>query len=270
MNNTLSFMSANYVARTLDYNLTGGWGQGDEATQAHFKPIGTFPERFRVLLEGVTALGFEAIDLWTGHLSPEWATDAHMATARSLLDEHRLSVPSLAGGFGETPEAFERNCKLAAALSVPVLGGATSLLETDRPFVVETLKRYGLKLGLENHPERTPAEMLAKIGDTGDGHIGTALDTGWYATHGFDAAEAIEELGEHVFHIHLKDVREVGAHETCRLGTGVVPIEGCLEALLRIGYGGPIALEHEPETFDPTDDVRASLAWVRAWMDRRG
>jgi L-ribulose-5-phosphate 3-epimerase len=267
---TLSFMSANFVARTLGYHMTRGWGEGDRATQAHFRPLETFGARFKEVLRDVKALGFEAVDLWTGHLNSEWATDAHIMAARDLLEQYDLSVPSLAGWFGSSPDEFEATCKLAAALNIPVLGGSTSVLGEDRSFVVETLGRYCLRLGLENHPEKTPEEMLEKIGDTDRGTVGTAVDTGWYATQGYDAVAAIEALGEHVFHVHLKDEKEVGAHETCRLGEGVVPVERCLEALGRISYTGPIALEHEPELFDPFEDVRASLALVQDWLARRG
>ncbi len=77
-------------------------------------------------------------------------------------------------------------------------------------------------------PKKPPAELLAKIGDGGEGTIGAAVDTGWFGTQGYDAAVAIEELRDHLVHIHLKDVLAVGAHETCRYGEGVVPIERCV------------------------------------------
>ena len=53
----ISFIGANYVARELGYKMTGGWGQGDKATQEHFKPIETFEERFEEILRDV--LGFD-------------------------------------------------------------------------------------------------------------------------------------------------------------------------------------------------------------------
>ena len=34
----------------------------------------------------------------------------------------------------------------------------------------------------------------------------------------------------------------------------------CVEALKRIGYGGAVVVEHEPEAFDPSDDLRAMRA----------
>ena len=97
--------------------------------------------------------------------------------------------------------------------------------------------------------------------------MGATVDTGWWGTQGYDAAEAIEELGEHVLHVHLKDVLALDEpHETCRWGEGIVPIEDCVRTLERIGYQGTIAVEHEPETFDPTNDVRAMREQLEGWL----
>src|SRR5918996_908585 len=102
----------------------------------------------------------------------------------------------------------------------------------------------------------TPAELLAKLGD--DEVFGVTVDTGWWATQGYDPARAIEKLGDRVLHVHLKDVRATGEpHETCRWGEGIVDIEACVRALWRIGYGGAIAVEHEPEDHDPSEACRA-------------
>ena len=55
-------------------------------------------------------------------------------------------------------------------------------------------------------------------------------------------------------------------HETCRWGDGIVPIEECVRTLRRLGYTGALAVEHEPETFDPTDDVRAMRQKLEEWL----
>ncbi|MEO8609342.1 MAG: sugar phosphate isomerase/epimerase family protein [Chloroflexota bacterium] len=264
--NTISFMTANYVARQIGYNMTEGWMQGDNATNAYFRPIETFATRFDQYMTDAKSLGFDAVDIWVAVLNPVWATDEHISAAQDILSKHELRVVSLAGGFGNTREEFEKTCKQAVALRTTILGGGTSLLASDRDFVVSTLKKYGVKLGIENHPEKNPGELLAKIGDTGDGTIGAAVDTGWFGTHSYDAAKALEELDGHLFHVHLKDVLAPGGHETCRFGWGCVPIENCVKTLKRIGYGGAISVEHEPDHFDPTDDVRAGAAMLRGWL----
>ncbi|MCX6046810.1 MAG: TIM barrel protein [Chloroflexi bacterium] len=169
--NPLSFMSANFVARQVNYNMTEGWAQGDRATNDYFRPLETYAD-----------------------------------------------------------------------------------------------KAYGVRLGIENHPEKTPQELLEKIGDGADGFIGAAVDTGWFGTQGFDAMFALIELRNHLVYIHLKDVLAPGAHVTCRYGQGCVPIQRCVEMLQRLDYDGPISIEHEPEHADPTEDVRASARILRRWL----
>lgn len=266
--NTVSFITANYVAREAGYHVTEGWGQGDQAANAYFQPIETFAERFGALLGQIRALGFTSIDLWLAHLHWSWATPAHIAAARDLLAQNGLEVTSLAGGFGATPDEFEASCKLAVALGTNVLAGSTPLLRSDRAAAVRLLKDHGVRLAIENHPaERTPQDILAQIGDGGDGTLGTAVDTGWWGTQGYDAARAIEELAGHIIIVHLKDVLAAGAHDTCLYGQGVVPIEGCVRALQRLGYAGVLGIEHEPFDHDPSEECAAMLGMVRGWLE---
>jgi sugar phosphate isomerase/epimerase len=264
--NTISFMTANFVARQIGYHMTAGWMQGEDSTNAYFKPQDTFPARFESYLADARALGFEAVDLWLPLLNPAWATAEHTAAACDILARLGLTVTSLAGGFGRTREEFEACCKLAAALKTTRLGGSSEFLTADRPAAVHLLQDYGLLFGIENHPEKTPDEMLARIGDGGDGTIGTTVDTGWYGTHGYNAAEALRKLAGHIVHVHLKDVLKPGGHETCRYGRGCVPIADCVRVLKQTGYQGPIAMEHEPERFDPSEDCLASLAMLKGWL----
>jgi sugar phosphate isomerase/epimerase len=262
---TISYMSANEVARQLGYRMPDGWGQGDRAANEHYRPIETYRERFGELLARARALGFEAVDIWDAHLNPTWATDDHIGTAADLLAEHGLRVASFAGWFGATAEHFERSCRIARAIGAPVLGGGTSLLEHDPVALAATLERHDLRFGLENHPEKTPADVLARIDRAGD-RAGATVDTGWFGTQGYDAATAIAELGERVVHVHLKDVLEAGQHRTCGYGQGIVPLERCVEALARIGYRGAISVEHEPDDHDPSDEIRDARVQLEGWL----
>lgn len=263
--NTISFMTANYVARQVGYNMTGGWGQGDTATNDYFKPIETYSDRLDEYLRDIREMGFDTLDLWMPLLNYSWATDEHIETAAGLLKQHGLKVISLAGWFGATPDEFEKCCQIAAALDCTILGGGTSLPVKDRAFMIDILHKYGVKWAFENHPEKTPQEILDKIGGDED-VVGVAADTGWFGTQAYDAPKALEELAPRLFHVHLKDVLAAGAHDTCRYGEGVVNIEGCVQTLKRLGYSGGICVEHEPELFDPTEDVKASLAMLKGWL----
>jgi L-ribulose-5-phosphate 3-epimerase len=266
----ISFMTADFVARESAWHIAD-WGEGDRATQSAFRDPATFEERFGRLLDEAITLGFDAVDVWDAHLNAAWATDSQVVTARRLLDARGLRVASLAGWFGSTVDQLRRTCEIAVALGAPILGGGTALLTTDRRGLVSVLERFDLRLGIENHPnEHSPADMLAEIGEDGRGWIGTTVDTGWWGTQGVDAADAIRRLAPYVLHVHLKDVRAQGAHDTCRFGEGVVPIRACLDALLEIGYRGAISIEHEPFDEDPRAVIQANLADVRRWLATAG
>jgi L-ribulose-5-phosphate 3-epimerase len=257
--NAISFMSANYVARQTGYDMCG-WGHGDRTTNDHFRPLETFGARFEELLVEIRKLGYDTIDVWGAHLNPEWATDEHLALARELVTRHGLRVATLATWVG--PSVIERACEVAVALGTTIIGGGAA---GEVSALVPALKEHGVRLGLENHPEHTPQEVLDKIAG-GNGTLGATVDTGWWATQGYDPVRAIEELGHLVIHVHLKDVLAPGAHETCRWGLGVVPVEACVRALQGSGYAGAITVEHEPERYDPSEDCREMLAMLRGWL----
>jgi sugar phosphate isomerase/epimerase len=261
MTNAVSFMTANYVARETGWAMHG-WGHGDRATNERFRPLESFPELFDELLGTIRSLGFDTVDVWGAHVNPEWATDEHLAAARELLESHGLRVASYAAFVEKTAEQIERTCDVADALGTALLAGLTS---APRSVLLPILRERGIRLGLENHPEKTPTELLEKIGGDHD-VLGATLDTGWFGTQGYDPPRAIEELAPHLFAVHLKDIRKAGEHETCRWGEGVVPIEASVRALERVGYTGALTIEHEPETFDPTEDLRAMRTMLEGWL----
>jgi sugar phosphate isomerase/epimerase len=256
--NRMSFMGANLVAQQLDWNMTEGWMQGDAAANAHYSPIETYEERFDAFVSSAVAAGFDTVDVWHPMLNYQWATPEHIAAAQRVLQRHGVTVASYGSYYGDTVEEFRAANEVAAALGTRILGGQTGLLATDRAATLSVLREFGHVLGLENHPQKSAAELLDEIGTDHDGLVGATVDTGWFATQGADAAQAIRELGANVFYVHLKDIRAAGAHDTCALGDGVVPIADCVAALREIGYEGTISIEHEPEHYNPFPEVEVS------------
>ena len=254
------FTTANFVARETGWAMHG-WGHGDRLTNEAFAPLDTYAERLDALLADVRALGFDTIDLWGAHLSPEWASAEHVELAREALEQHCLAVATYAAWIG--PSNVERACELALGLGTTLIGAGFS---GDAAELAPVLREHGITLAIENHPERSPAEVLGKIA-AGDGTMAATVDTGWWATQGYDPARAIEELGEHVAHVHLKDVLHEGEpHETCPWGEGIVDVGACVRALERIGYAGALSVEHEPEDHDPSAEIRAMREQLEGWL----
>lgn len=263
----ISLNCSSFVAQQYGYAPDNDWSLRVNAVNDYYSPLATFAERFEALILNVKSLGYDALDIWTpGQLSWAWATENHLNDASRLLTQHQMTVTSIGGAFGDTHDKFIAACQLAVAVNTRLLSGTVPLLFSDRDFLVQTLREYDLQLAIENHPEKTPDEMLTQIGDTADGRIGTAIDTGWYATQGYDAAQAIRDLGEHVFHVHLKDVFDSSEHINCGYGHGIVPLKDCVRALFDIDYAGDISIENHAFDHDPTEELRLALPLLRQWM----
>jgi L-ribulose-5-phosphate 3-epimerase len=269
LSQSISFMGANYVAREVGYAGVEEWGPCDAAANAWFSPLETYEERLDEVLAAITAAGFDQMDMWTAHLNWRWAGPEHVAIAASALDRHGLRVVSMAGNVGATPAELAAACRVAIGVGTSILGGMGDVLLADRGATAAVLREHGVRLGLENHPERTPDEVLAKIGDADD-VLGVTVDTGWFATHGYDPPTAIRELRDRIFHVHLKDVERPGEHVTCPHGTGCADIPGCVDALVEIGWEGPLSIEHEPWHEDPTQECVVMLGALRARLAGEG
>ena len=266
----LSFMSANYVADELGYGAADDWGPFDAATNAAFAPLDTFAERFDGLLTRIAAAGFDHLDLWLAHLNWQWATAEHIEIARLALERHDLELVSLAGNFGGTAEDLDAACRLATALGVDVLGGMGAVLTADRLSAESVLRSHGVRFAYENHPEKTPQDALDVIGEATD-VLGVAIDTGWWATQGYDPVDAITELSDRIFYVHLKDVEQPGGeHVTVPHGTGCVDIVGCVDALISVGYAGAFSIEHEPYDHDPTTECVEMRERLHAHLEAAG
>lgn len=276
--NKIVFTTANFVARELNYAMTGGWGDGDAATHAYFWPVDTFAERFAVLLDEIRDMGFDTIDLWTAHLDPALATDQHCEEARRLLDERGMRVNSYAVRAPADEEGLSRVARVMKAVGTQTIAAVCdpTLLQEERARFVSFLKEHDLYFAYENHPERSVEEIHDYVRPDSGERIGVTLDTGWCGTQGMDAAEAVRKLGENLLCLHLKDIRQpqkgdgptlkdIG-HETCALGEGIVGIEAVIDAIKQTGYGGPITIEHEPETYNPANEIRQSRKWLESLL----
>ncbi len=257
----ISFNCSNLVGQQARYKAD--WAQSVAAVNQFYQPLETFAKRFDTMLADIVELGFSAVDIWTaGQLNWAWATPEHIKIANDLVNKYQLQVTSLGGEFGETRSEFDNACGMAVGVGTSLLSGTLPLLFEDRDYVVQRLREYGLHLAIENHPESHPGEMLDKIGDGAGGLIGTTVDTGWYATRGYDAARAIADLKDYLLHVHLKDVLAGDAHVNCGYGKGIVDIQRCLTALKAIGYDGDVSIENHAVDHDPTDELQIGLSLV--------
>ncbi|MFD1673782.1 sugar phosphate isomerase/epimerase family protein, partial [Alicyclobacillus fodiniaquatilis] len=250
-----AFMTANYVAQEVGYEANTvhhDWGRCASATSDAFHGP-QFEEKFEALIADVRDMGFEAIELWVDHLTPFRATPAMIQQAISIVERYGVEIVGYTAGFptpGVSRDDATRVFETAQALGVKVM--AQGFHPANGELIQELCSQYNIRVGLENHPEKTPQEVIDKVKPFYP-WIGSANDTGWFATHGYDAVKATYDLREVLVHVHLKDILAVGGHDTCALGDGVVDARAVLRALKDIGYDGIVTIEHEPMDHNPKE-----------------
>jgi sugar phosphate isomerase/epimerase len=264
---TISFITANFVARARGYDGNPDWMVHDQATVGSASP-----ERFLEVVQDLVAAGFDAVDVWTAHC--HWRhhdREDYLEQVKGFCSQFDLTITSYAGGMDVTSAAdLDAPLRFMKQLGAPLLaGGIRGLPPAELCAAMDdACRRYGVRWAYENHPEKTFDELLAKVDGGKHERVGVALDTGWCGTQGMDAVDAARRLHEmgKLFIVHLKDVMAAGKHDTCAIGDGIVPCEAVVRYLAKAGWAGDIAIEHEPYDRDPMPEIARSLERVRGWL----
>ncbi len=234
--------------------MTGYRYQLSSWMDQHKKTIAATDEAaWRAICKEIAAAGFTAVEVWEAHAAPESMDPAKTKLWRRILEEHELKPVAYAGGVRK------ETLRIAADMGIPHVDGG---LRDNTPEQATALCReHGVKFNIENHPEKSAAEILGKIGG-GNEWLGVCIDMGWLGTQGVDGPGAIKACAPFVRHTHVKDVKAAGKHETCLLGEGSADVAGCIGALRATGYTGTYSWEDEPEDRNPFDSAVRNRQWI--------
>src|SRR4051794_7470622 len=151
--------------------------------------------------------------------------------------------------------------------------------------IIDVFDAEGVRFGLEVHPTEiaydavTTRRALQAI-DRREG-FGINFDPSHLVHQFVDPAAFVDEFGDRVYHVHVKDCKRrldgrrsiLGSHlsfgapergwEFVSPGHGDVDFDAVLRALNRIGYGGPLSIEWEDSGMERTHGAREALGFVR-------
>jgi sugar phosphate isomerase/epimerase len=169
--------------------------------------------------------------------------------------------------------------KLAAELGVKLLSTHVGFIPKSNSVnygilvgrireIAAALGEFGVDLLMETGQEQG-AELLQFLNDLAVRNIHINFDPANMILYGAgDPIEAIQTLGRHIRHVHIKDgtlSKQPGVKwgEEVPFGTGQVPVRQFLSALKSVGYAGPLVIEREAgET--RLKDVRTAIESLRA------
>ncbi|MBP1561272.1 MAG: AMP-binding protein [Oscillospiraceae bacterium] len=200
-------------------------------------------------------------------------TDAQLPGTVAKLKSLRIEIPCLSSGSclkfkdkaEETRQEIIEYAKLANKLGSSYIRILADLDpqpvdEVDDDYIVEELKKlvptaeeYNVTLLVETNGVYCDTKRLRSVLDrVGSRKIAALWDMHHpYRFRGEKPEETIENLGEYIKYVHIKDSVSVdGKVEYKLMGSGDMPLKDMLEALKNIGYNGYVSLE-----------------WVKRWAN---
>jgi inosose dehydratase len=211
------------------------------------------------------------------------STEGPSADAGGVARE-RLDALHVAGGdvlvvaLDLSPER-ERCAGRAASGDVPRLSEhGWNALGTLLDGIAADAARLGHRTAFHPHAGtfvETPGEVECLVTATNPGEVGLCLDVGHYIVGGGDPVEAIRRYGSRIAHVHLKDVADgpladlragrldgfraaIRSRIFTELGSGVLDLDGVLQALAGLGFTGWLMVEQDTTWRPPSESAAIS------------
>jgi len=238
------------------------------------------------------------------------------AVCDRIDERHKSILPARLWGDGKedgvrrrAAEEMKNTARAAAKFGVKVVPGFTGssiwpylysfppnpadLVEKGYKFfaemwnpILDVFDEVGVKFALEVHPTEIAFDVasaeraLQALG--GRKAFGFNYDPSHFAYQNVDYVAFIRKFGDHLYHVHMKDVyssprpTEAGvfgghlkfgdprrAWEFRSLGRGSVNFEEIIRALNDVGYPGPLSVEWEDGKMDREHGAAEACAFVR-------
>jgi sugar phosphate isomerase/epimerase len=252
------------------------------------------------------------LDVWaiSNHLVGQAVCDRIDERHEAILQAHVWGDGDPEGVRARAAEEMKLTARAAANLGVEVVNGFTGsaiwpLLYSFPPVppamiedgfadfaarwnpILDVFDEVGVRFALEVHPTEIAFDIVtarrALEALEGRRTFGFNYDPSHLAYQGVDCVAFILELGDRIYHAHMKDVwwadipmpsGVFGGHlefghrdrywDFRSLGRGHVPFEEVIRALNAVGYAGPLSVEWEDTGMDREHGAEEACGFLRA------
>ena len=224
-------------------------------------------------IQGIRRVGVNYVSIKDAHLSMKSTALERKMVAQKFRDAGitplSCGVITLSNDEAQIRNAFE----YARDAGIPTI--VCKPTHQSMPVLDTLVKEFGLKLAIHNHgPEDkvwpSPLDVWAAI-QKYDERIGVCVDVGHTARCGVDPVHALRTCAGRLYDVHFKDLTSKEANaRPVEVGRGVLDVRGMLKALLDIGYGHHVGLEHEKDMSDPIPGAAESFGYIRGTLASMG
>ena len=251
--------------------------------------VGNFPQPLPKALQTAARLGARAVELRaSGELAPGKLTRTGVRHLRKMLDDLGLTIAAIRfqtrGGYNDldqlerrleaTKQVMSTAFELGCSTVVNQVGRIPESAEGDSWNLLLTtladLGRHGQRVGsfLAHRTGPESPELLSQLLDAiPAGSLMVDFDPGRLILNGFSASTAIEQLSDHIVHVHACDaVRDLamGRGIETVLGRGSVDFAEIFARLEERRYGGWFTVERE-ESAQQFQELADSIGWLKSF-----
>ena len=216
----------------------------------------------------IEGMGVHFVEFYGKHLAVEASagqikeTKSLLATAEIHLNAHGVSSFSKDHAANRTVFEFARKAGIRNITANPEPDSFDSL---DK-----LVAEYQVRICIHNHGPGALYDKIAGVQEAvKDRHpfIGACVDTGHFIRSGEDPVQAVRELNDRVFALHIKDDKFQGdkrSHNVV-IGQANLDVVGIFKALKHIKFpaDGSLSLEYEANPANPIDEMKQCLAVAR-------
>jgi sugar phosphate isomerase/epimerase len=225
-------------------------------------------------LRHIEGLKLHHVEFFGAHFSTD-SSDEQIKEMQSQLDRAKLKIS--AHGVNAFSKNHGANRKL---FEFARRAGFKTITADPSPDSFDSLDKlceeYQVRIAIHNHGPGHRYDKLTDVQKAVKGRhklIGACIDTGHVLRSNEDPVKWAAELGERVWGLHIKDVKERKAqtHDVV-VGTANLDLVGLFKTLRKIKFpaDGSLSLEYESNPQNPIDDVKQCLTAAAEAIGKSG
>jgi len=227
------------------------------------------------LIQALQGVGLTYVELWDGHLNPMKTSEAQFRDVRQKFDDAGITVGAYCVNFplNASDEYLDRGFNGARLLGTDVM--TASVQKPIVPRLDKWCQKYKFKLGLHNHwfgykwfhgdqskEFESPDDLLTALKSSSD-YLSINLDVGHFYAAGYDPVSFFRQNHSRIVSLHLKDRDRDADHTHRRFGQGATPISEVMKLARQVRFPYVANIEYEEEMANPSDAVRAAIAYLK-------
>lgn len=220
------------------------------------------------LIESIHDLKLAYIELWPDGHMPIDTPDEELKAAVARFNNEGITIDACGVVGIENDEAEARKIfEYAKKLGVIAISAAPK--HKALPLMVKLTEEYALPIAIHNHGPQDELYGTSELVRTNlsqlPTNVGLCLDTGHVQRVGEDPLAWLDEFGDRVHGVHLKDMvpDESGRYHDAIVGRGNLDLPALMRKLKELGFKGYFSLEYESDPSDPLPAMRECLQELR-------